>query len=109
MQSQLDGAWLLTSGQPLPRGVRDVKNIAGGRFMVAADDVATGQPLYSAGGSFTLDGGVYTEHMDFASERLASLVGKDQSFTVSIDGDTFTQEGVLSNGGPLREVWKRIT
>jgi len=109
MKSQLDGTWELLSGQPLPKGARDIKILSGGRFMFAAYDTQTGKPLYAAGGTYSLDGSSYTEHMDFASEKIAAgLIGKDQSFTVKMSGDEFTQTGTLSNGKPLSEVWKRL-
>jgi hypothetical protein len=109
MRSPLDGTWLLHSGQPLPEGVRDMKIISDGHFMFAAYDQRTGRPLYSAGGSCELIAGCYTEHMDFASGKLAALVGKDQSFSVTVDGDTLTQDGTLTNGQPLSEIWTRLT
>src|ERR1041384_3936837 len=98
MKSPLDGTWELLSGQPLPAGARDIKILSGGHFMFAAYDKQTGKPLYAAGGTYILDGSAYTEHMDFASDKLAGLIGKDQTFTVNFDGDTFTQAGTLSNG-----------
>lgn len=107
-KSQLDGVWELVSGQPLPKGARDIKVILGGHFIFAAYDTENGRPLYTAGGTYILNGSSYTEHMDFASDVIAAgLVGKDQRFTVKMDGDTFTQTGALSNGKPLSEVWKR--
>ena len=108
MHGPLDGAWMLQSGQPLPNGVRDIKIISDGRFMFAAYDEASGEPSYAAGGSCVLEGDAYTEHMEFATGRLAELIGEDQAFTVELDGDTFTQRGTLSNGRPLSEVWKRL-
>ena len=111
MNDQLEGTWELLSGQPLPEGIRDVKILSGGHFMFAAYDTRTGEPLYSAGGTYRLDGTSYVEHMEFASGKLpVGLVGKDQSFTVDVDADTFTftQRGMLSNGKPLMEKWKRI-
>jgi hypothetical protein len=108
-KSQLDGVWELVSGQPLPKGARDIKVILGGRFIFAAYDTANGKPLYTAGGTYVLNGSSYTEHMDFASDVIATgLVGKDQQFTVKLDGHTFTQTGTLTNGKPLLEVWKRL-
>lgn len=107
-KSPLDGAWELVSGQPLPKGARDIKIISGGHFIFAAYDTATGKPLYAAGGTYVLNGTAYVEHMDFASDPISALVGKDQSFTVKIDGDAFTQAGTLSNGKDLSEVWKRL-
>ncbi|HZP59083.1 MAG TPA: hypothetical protein VFB27_02080, partial [Opitutaceae bacterium] len=106
--SPLDGTWELLSGQPLPQGARDIKIIAGGHVIFVAYDSATGKPLYTGGGTFTLKENSYTEHLDFASERISALIGKDQPFTIKMDGDTFTQTGTLSNGKPLAEVWKRI-
>ena len=108
-KSQLDGVWELLSGQPLPKGARDIKVILEGRFIFAAYDTENGRPLYTAGGTYVLNGSSYTEHMDFASDVIATgLVGKDQQFTVKLDGDTFTQTGTLTNGKPLSEVWKRV-
>lgn len=108
-KSQLDGTWELTSGQPLPKTARDIKIISGGHFIFVAYDTETGKTLYTGGGTYILNDNSYTEHMDFASDRIApGLVGKDQAFTVSVDGDTFTQTGVLSNGKELAEVWKRM-
>ena len=108
-KSQLDGVWELLSGQPLPKGTRDIKVILGGHFIFAAYDTENGRPLYTAGGTYILNGSSYTEHMDFASEAIATgLVGKNQQFTVKLEGDTFTQTGTLTNGKPLAEVWKRM-
>jgi hypothetical protein len=108
MKSQLDGTWELVSGQPLPKGARDIKIISGGHFIFVAYDTSTGKPLYTGGGIYTLNGSSYTEHMDFASEQIARLIGKDQPFTVKINGDTFIQTGTLSNGKALTETWKRV-
>jgi hypothetical protein len=109
MNRQLDGTWVLVSGQPLPEGAKDIKILSGGHFMFAAYDTKSGEPLYSAGGTYTFDENSYVEHMDFASDKLpAGLIGKDQSFTVELNGDTFTQKGTLSNGKPLVEKWQRI-
>ena len=107
-KSPLDGAWELVSGQQLPKSARDVKIISGGHFIFVAYYVETGKPLYTGGGTYILKGSSYIEHIDFASDEIsAGLVGKDQPFTVKVDGDTFTQTGTLSNGKSLSEVWKR--
>ena len=108
-KGRLDGVWELVSGQPLPKGARDLKMITGRYFVFVAYDTENGRPLYTAGGTFDLNGTSYTEHMDFASDVIAAgLVGKDQQFTVKVDGNTFTQTGTLSNGKPLSEVWRRV-
>jgi hypothetical protein len=108
-KSQLDGTWELVSGQPLPKGARDIKIISEGHFIFVAYDTEKGKPLYTGGGTYILNGSSYTEHMDFASDKIsAGLIGKDQSFTVKVDGDIFTQTGTLSNGKALSETWKRL-
>ena len=92
-----------------PKGARDIKILSAGHVMFVAYDTETGKPLYTGGGTYILNGSSYTEHMDFASDVIAAgLVGKDQQFTVKMDGDTFTQTGTLSNGKGLAEVWKRV-
>ena len=108
-KNQLDGTWELVSGQPLPEGARNIKIISGGHFIFVAYDTEKGKPLYTGGRTYTLNGSSYTEHIDFASDEIsAGLVGKDQPFTVKVDGDTFTQTGTLSNGKGLSETWKRV-
>lgn len=108
MKNQLDGTWELVSGQPLPEGTRDIKIISGRHFIFVAYDAETGKPRYTGGGTYTLMGTSYTEHIDFMSDEIsAGMIGKDQSFTVKVDANTFTQTGVLSSGKNLSEVWKR--
>ena len=108
-KSQLDGTWELVSGQQLPEGARDIKIISGGHFIFVAYDTEKGKPLYTGGGTYILNGSSYAEHIDFVSDEIsAGLVGKDQPFTVKVDGDTFTQTGTLSNGKGLSETWKRV-
>jgi hypothetical protein len=106
--NQLDGTWELVSGQQLPKGARDIKIISAGHFIFAAYHTEKGALLYTGGGSCILNGGSYTEHVDFGERISAGIVGKDQQFTVKVDGDTFTQTGTLSNGKDLSETWKRI-
>ena len=108
-QGPLDGAWELVSGQPLPKGARDIKILSEGNFIFVAYDRATGKPLYTGGGTCLLNGSSYTEHVNFMSDQIsAGMIGKDQHFTVKLDGDTFTQTGTLSNGKSLSEIWKRV-
>jgi hypothetical protein len=107
-KSQLDGTWELVAGQQLPKGVRDIKIISGGHFIFAAYDPEKGELLYTGGGTYILTGSSYTEHVEFAERLSAGIVGKDQEFTVTIDGDTFIQAGTLSNGKGLSETWKRV-
>ena len=86
-----------------------MKILSGGHFIFVAYDTLTGKPLYTGGGTFTLVGTSYTEHVDFMSDQIsAGMIGKDQPFTVQIQGNVFTQSGVRSNGKNLEETWKRV-
>jgi hypothetical protein len=107
-KSELDGTWDLVAGQQLPKGARDIKIISAGHFIFAAYDTEKGELLYTGGGTYTLNGNSYTEHVDFGEKISPGIVGKDQQFTVKLDGDTFVQTGTLSNGKRLSETWKRI-
>ena len=78
LKNQLDGTWELVSGQPLPKGARDIKIISGGHFIFAAYDTPTGKPLYTAGGTYVLNRTSYIEHMEFASDQISALICKDQ-------------------------------
>lgn len=108
-KGQLEGAWEMVSGQELPKGTRDIKIISGGHFVWVIYDTEKGKPMYTGGGTYTLNGTSYNEHVAFMSEELsAGILGKDQPFTVKVDGDTLTQTGTLSNGQTLSESWKRV-
>jgi hypothetical protein len=107
-KSQLEGTWELVAGQQLPKAARDIKIISGGHFIFAAYDTEKRELLYTGGGTYILNGSSYTEHLDFGHKISAGIVGKDQHFTVKIEGDRFVQAGTLSNGKGLSETWKRI-
>ena len=111
-KSQLEGTWEIVSARPLPpppKGVREIKIILGGHFVFVRYDTEKGKPIYVGGGTYTLNGTSYTEHIDFMSQAIsAGMVGKDQPFTVTVEGDTLTQTGALSNGQSLAETWKRV-
>ena len=107
-KSPLDGTWELVSGQTLPEGVRDIKIISAGHFIFVAYETESGKALYTGGGTYTLNGGDYNEHMDFGEKIASGLIGKDQRFAVKLEDDRFTQTGTLSNGKPLSEIWRRM-
>jgi len=82
-KSPLEGTWEMVSGQQLPKGTRDIKIVSGGHFVWVMYDTEKGKPIYIGGGTYTLNGTSYTEHVDFMSEEIsAGIVSKDQPFTV---------------------------
>ncbi len=108
-KGRLEGTWEMISGQQWPKGTRDIKIISGRHFVWVAYETQKGKPLYTGGGTYFLNGASYTEHVDFMSDEISrGIVGKDQSFTLQVNGDTLTQTGALSNGQSLSETWRRV-
>ncbi|WP_145716896.1 lipocalin-like domain-containing protein [Chitinophaga japonensis] len=61
----------------------------------------------AGGGSYTLEGDTYTEHLDYFADR--NWEGKTFVFTVSIHNDTLTQRGIekVESAGVDREIIER--
>ncbi|MCE7996695.1 MAG: membrane or secreted protein [Roseivirga sp.] len=109
----LAGAWRITDRmrngtmQAMRQGPRKtIKMITGSRFQWAAFNPETKQFSGTGGGSVTLKGGVYTEHIEFFS-RNAERVGASLSFDYKVDGDKWDHSGMSSSGNPIREIWTR--
>jgi len=62
----------------------------------------------SMGGTYKYAGDSYIEIPEFAFEGMGAYVGKEQKFTVKIEGDKWIHSGVLSAGQKLEEIWKRV-
>ncbi len=114
----IEGAWELASyryasGTKITSGsnsgkTREIKLLANGRFLWAVYDLKSKAPTSSGGGTYVLTGSAYTERLEFATARAAALVGKAQSFNVTIQNDQMIQSGVLSDGTKIDENWRRL-
>ena len=110
------GTWQLTSFKygddgkwtDRPQEQRRIKLITETHFTWVEYEVATGKVLSTAGGSYTLSGGAYTETIDYAGEGMTTYLGKPQSFTIRVEGDKLHQSGQLSDGTKIEEVWQRL-
>jgi hypothetical protein len=108
---KIEGTWELVSRDigNFSERVKEIKLISAKHFVWVVYDVKKRKPLFTGGGSYTLAGDSYTEHMDFMDGKGAErLVGKDQVFTVKMDGEMLTLSGALSDGENLAETWRRI-
>jgi hypothetical protein len=68
-------------------------------------------PVTTAGGTYTLDGDLYKERVEFGrfgTPELQEGVGKEHAYNIKIDGDTTIMTDVATNGRRLREIWKRV-
>ncbi len=110
----VQGTWQLVSydhGQGLKNGEDDhhqeLKMISSKHFVWVLYDGNKKKTLASGNGTYTLEGQSYVEHVDFIDVD-PKLIGKDQSFTIKVEGDTLSQSGVLSDGTHIVETWKRV-
>lgn len=100
----LNGTWQLVSGVTITKGVSVVtdytknqkmlKIINGTHFAFLKHSTQKDSALNfdAGGGSYTLVGDQYTEHLDFYNDR--NWEGKAFKFTVSLNNDTLIQKGL---------------
>lgn len=102
----LIGTWRLISGTTITKGVSETTDYTRGTSMIKiinADHFAflrhdVNVPKDSAnhfdagGGSYTLTGHQYTEHLDYYSST--NWEGKTFQFTITISNDTLVQQGL---------------
>lgn len=115
------GTWRLISGTIITKGDSSVTDYTKGSSMIKIINDThfaflkhdVGSPADSSnhfdggGGSYTLDGDAYTEHLDYYGDR--NWEGKTFNFTVSISNDTLIQRGVekVEAAGVDREIIER--
>jgi hypothetical protein len=108
-KSPVEGTWEFVAAPRLSPPRKEIKIILGGHFVFARYNAETGNLIYAGGGTYTLNSTSYTEHVDFMSQTISKgLVGKDQPFTVTVEGDTLSQTGTMTDGSKIHETWKRI-
>jgi len=102
----LNGTWQLITGTTITKGVSAVtdytknqkflKIINDTHFVFIRHDLNvkkdSSNHFDAGGGSYTLKGDKYTEHLDFYTDK--NWEGKSFDFTVSLKNDTLTQRGM---------------
>jgi len=102
----LNGTWQLVSGTTITKGVSVVtdytknqsmiKIINDTHFAFLRHDLNTKKDssnhFDAGGGSYTLNGNNYTEHLDYYTDK--NWEGKTFDFTVTIKNDTLIQKGL---------------
>lgn len=102
----ITGTWKLLSGTLIEKGdttVTDytktqsfIKIINNSHFAFLLHDLKNGKDssavFSSGGGSYSLKDSLYTEHLEYCSDR--QWEGHDFQFTITIQNDTLTQKGV---------------
>jgi hypothetical protein len=109
----LAGTWKLISGTLIEKrdttetdytkNISFIKIINDSHFSFLSHDLNKGRDSTKAfsagGGTYTLADSVYTEHLEYCSDR--QWEGNDFSFTISIQNDTLIQSGIekVENAG----------
>src|SRR5215831_17546518 len=102
-KAPIEGSWRLVSASSITKGVstetdytgntRMIKMLNGTHFAFIKHDINlpkdSANHFDAGGGSYTLNGDQYTEHLDFYKDR--NWEGQTFHFTVSFHGDTLIQ------------------
>jgi hypothetical protein len=102
----IEGTWRLVSATSITNGVsastvdttktRMIKIINGSHFAFLKHDIYlpkdSANHFDAGGGSYTIKGDQYTEHLDFYADRRWER--QTFTFTVSLNGDTLVQRGL---------------
>jgi len=110
----LFGAWRIRERETQPgqmsvmqRGPRKtIKWLSGTRFQWAAINTQTKQFFGTGGGTYTLQNGKYTEHIQFFS-RDAQRVGAQVTFDCEVKNSDWHHRGLSTAGNKIYEIWAR--
>jgi hypothetical protein len=114
---KLLGTWRVVSAVYDDEPVKDIgkteiwiKHITDVQFIWVRYSTDTKQVKLSQGGTYSVKGDSYIETPQYNLEHagLDSMREKEQKFTWRVDGDRFYQNGRLSNGVKLEEVYERV-
>lgn len=115
LEEKLLGTWKLISARyggreaKFPEGVTMLKHVTSTQFMWATYD-GEGKLTRAAGGGYMLTGGVYEETPEYGISRDFDLIkGKTHTFQCKIEGNRWYNDGKLSSGLTIEEVWERVT
>ena len=106
-QNPIAGTWKLITGTLIEKGdttvtdytknISFIKIINDDHFAFFQHDLNKGKDTskavyVSGGGAYSLKDSIYTEHLEYCSDR--QWEGNDFNFTISIRNDTLTQKGI---------------
>jgi hypothetical protein len=99
-ESAIQGVW----ERKVEGGTTGLKFISSGKWIITNRDAA-GKVLFHHGGSYTFDGTIYVETVEFANENTANMIGSSFKFELSVKNDVLHQKGIEN---PWTEDWTRV-
>lgn len=103
-KTELIGTWKL-----LGEGVNRVKYINETEFTWVQFGDSEDSVVAGASGTYTLIGNAYTEDINKDIAKMSAFVGKKAVYTIYIEGNTMTIDGVLDGKYRNREVWTKVS
>ncbi|HEY7331266.1 MAG TPA: hypothetical protein VH592_26770 [Gemmataceae bacterium] len=91
-----------------PKSGGRLKFFTGKNWCITQSDPDSGKVIFHHGGTYTLDGDMYAETIEYANENTAELIKKTFKFKIKVEGDTYTQTGIGDDNPFKGEVWKRV-
>jgi hypothetical protein len=89
--------------------VRQMKMITQTHFIWVSFLKQDGRPMVVGGGTYSFDGKTYKENYEFGGPGVpAQLIGKEQTFSAELNGDTWRHAGTLTSGLRVDEMWQRV-
>ncbi len=122
----LEGTWELVSGKstwadtsvtyPETDDWRMIKIISKKHFVFVNQDTSREESFGFGGGTYSLEGDSYTEHIEFFASPYLDFIGKSFSFKSEVKGDQWIMSGTMplkkmglaENDMDIYEVYKRI-
>ena len=106
-KAMLVGSWENAS-EDIPAEAQMIKHVTPTHFTWIIVHRADRKPLGMAGGTWTLQDGVYTEKVEYATDEHEHLRGKEFSFSAKLDGGKWLHKSRPDSGLEVDEVWRRI-
>jgi Lipocalin-like domain len=113
-RDKLVGTWRLASAKynakeiKFREGTTMIKHITPTHFMWVTYD-QDGNVSRTAGGTYTLKGDDYVENPEYGLGADFEIIkGKAQTFKCKVDGSKWHNDGELSNGLTIAEIWERV-
>jgi hypothetical protein len=114
-EQEILGTWKLVSAKYGDREVKvldlgtTLKHITNTQFMWVSYDPETKLISRTSGGTWTTKGGQYVETAEYGlGNDFETIRGKEHTFTLRIEGDTWFHTGSLASGLKIEEKWDRV-